>query len=87
MVFPASAMRMQPLTGTQGPRQSSGAGPDSGPTDGTFDLCRNRSQKERIIAMQCVPRAEAPEDLVSASEASSLVTGQSINLDGGVTGS
>src|SRR5512139_249398 len=50
------------------------------------------AQKERIIAMQCVPRAEIPEDLVGAvlflaSEASSFVTGQSINLDGGVTGS
>src|SRR5262249_17312829 len=49
-------------------------------------------QKERIIGMQCIPRAEAPEDLVGAvlflaSEASSFVTGQSINLDGGVTGS
>src|SRR4029434_10386609 len=49
-------------------------------------------QKERIISMQCVPRAETPEDLVCAvlflaSEASSFVTGQSINLDGGVTGS
>jgi NAD(P)-dependent dehydrogenase (short-subunit alcohol dehydrogenase family) len=47
-------------------------------------------QKERIIAMQCVPRAETPEDLVGAalflaSEASVFVTGQSINLDGGVT--
>src|SRR5262249_43355528 len=50
------------------------------------------TQKERIIAMQCVPRAEVPEDLVGAvlflaSEASSFVTGQSINIDGGVTGS
>jgi 3-oxoacyl-[acyl-carrier protein] reductase len=50
------------------------------------------AQKERIISMQCVPRAEVPEDLVGAalflaSEASSFVTGQSINLDGGVTGS
>ena len=49
-------------------------------------------QKERIIAMQCVPRAEVPQDLVGAalflaSEASAFVTGQSINLDGGVTGS
>jgi NAD(P)-dependent dehydrogenase (short-subunit alcohol dehydrogenase family) len=49
-------------------------------------------QKERIIAMQCLPRGETPEDLVGAvlflaSEASSFVTGQSINLDGGVTGS
>ena len=50
------------------------------------------AQKEGIIAMQCVPRAEVPEDLVGAvlflaSEASAFVTGQSINLDGGVTGS
>jgi NAD(P)-dependent dehydrogenase (short-subunit alcohol dehydrogenase family) len=49
-------------------------------------------QKQRIIAMQCVPRAEVPEDLVGAvlflaCEASAFVTGQSINLDGGVTGS
>jgi 3-oxoacyl-[acyl-carrier protein] reductase len=49
-------------------------------------------QKERIIAMQCVPRAEVPEDLVGAvlflaSDASAFITGQSINLDGGVTGS
>ena len=50
------------------------------------------AEKERIIAMQCVPRAEVPEDLVGAvlslaSEASAFVTSQSINLDGGVTGS
>ena len=50
------------------------------------------AQKERIIASQCIPRAEVPEDLVGAalflaSEASAFVTGQSINLDGGVTGS
>jgi 3-oxoacyl-[acyl-carrier protein] reductase len=49
-------------------------------------------QKERIVAMQCIPRPERPEDLVGAalflaSEASAFVTGQSINLDGGVTGS
>lgn len=49
-------------------------------------------QKERIIAMQCVPRAEVPEDLVGAvmflaSEGSAFVTGQNINLDGGVTAS
>ncbi len=50
------------------------------------------AQKERIIAMQCIPRAETPDDLVGAalflaSDASGFVTGQSINLDGGVTGS
>jgi 3-oxoacyl-[acyl-carrier protein] reductase len=47
-------------------------------------------QKERIVAMQCIPRAETPQDLVGAalflaSEASGFITGQSINLDGGVT--
>jgi NAD(P)-dependent dehydrogenase (short-subunit alcohol dehydrogenase family) len=49
-------------------------------------------QRERIVAMQCIPRQEVPEDLVGAvlflaSDASAFVTGQSINLDGGVTGS
>jgi 3-oxoacyl-[acyl-carrier protein] reductase len=49
-------------------------------------------QKERIVAMQCIPRPEVPEDLVGAalflaSDAAGFVTGQSINLDGGVTGS
>ena len=47
-------------------------------------------QKQKIIAMQCIPRAETPDDLVGAalflaSDASGFVTGQSINLDGGVT--
>jgi NAD(P)-dependent dehydrogenase (short-subunit alcohol dehydrogenase family) len=47
-------------------------------------------QKERIIAMQCVPRAERPEDLVGtvlflASDASSFLTGQAITVDGGAT--
>ncbi len=47
-------------------------------------------QKARIIAMQCVPRAEVPEDLVGAalflaSEGSAFVTGQVINADGGAT--
>jgi len=45
-------------------------------------------QKELIIAMQCVPRAETPKDLVGtalflASEASAFITGQIINADGG----
>lgn len=49
-------------------------------------------QKERIVSMQCIPRPETPQDLVGAalflaSEASAFVTGQSINLDGGVTSS
>ncbi len=49
-------------------------------------------QKEGIVAMQCVPRPQVPEDLVGAvlflaSDASRFVNGQSINLDGGVTGS
>jgi 3-oxoacyl-[acyl-carrier protein] reductase len=48
-------------------------------------------QKQRIVAMQCIPRPEVPEDLVGAalflaSDASAFVTGQSLNLDGGVTG-
>jgi NAD(P)-dependent dehydrogenase (short-subunit alcohol dehydrogenase family) len=47
-------------------------------------------QKERIIAMQCIPRAETPDDLVGtalflASEASAFITGQVINADGGAT--
>jgi NAD(P)-dependent dehydrogenase (short-subunit alcohol dehydrogenase family) len=47
-------------------------------------------QKERIIAMQCIPRAEAPEDLVGtvlflASDASGFLTGQAITVDGGAT--
>ena len=50
------------------------------------------AQKEKIIAMQCIQRAETPADLVGtmlflASDASEFLTGQSINLDGGVTGS
>ncbi len=49
-------------------------------------------QKQRIIAMQCIMRPETPADLVGAalflaSDAAAFVTGQSLNLDGGVTGS
>ena len=48
------------------------------------------TQKERIIAQQCIARAETPDDLVGtvlflASEASAFVTGQAINVDGGAT--
>ena len=48
------------------------------------------AQKEKIVAMQCVPRAETPDDLVGtalflASEASAFITGQTINVDGGAT--
>jgi NAD(P)-dependent dehydrogenase (short-subunit alcohol dehydrogenase family) len=47
-------------------------------------------QKKRIVAMQCIPRAETPEDLVGtalflASGASAFITGQIINADGGAT--
>ena len=46
--------------------------------------------KERVIAMQCVPRAQTPEDLVGtvlflASEGSAFIAGQTINADGGAT--
>ncbi|HZP78248.1 MAG TPA: 3-oxoacyl-ACP reductase family protein [Pseudolabrys sp.] len=47
-------------------------------------------QKQRIIGMQCIPRAETPEDLVGtvlflSADASAFITGQTINLDGGAT--
>ena len=50
------------------------------------------AQKDKIVAMQCIQRAETPRDLIGtmlflASDASEFLTGQSINLDGGVTGS
>jgi NAD(P)-dependent dehydrogenase (short-subunit alcohol dehydrogenase family) len=47
-------------------------------------------QKARIIAMQCIPRPEGPEDLVGtalflASDAASFLTGQALTVDGGAT--
>ncbi|HKA82066.1 MAG TPA: 3-oxoacyl-ACP reductase family protein [Xanthobacteraceae bacterium] len=47
-------------------------------------------QKQRIVAQQCIPRPEVPEDLVGtvlflASEASAFVTGQALTVDGGCT--
>jgi NAD(P)-dependent dehydrogenase (short-subunit alcohol dehydrogenase family) len=47
-------------------------------------------QKERIIAMQCIPRPEGPQDLVGtalflASDAASFLTGQALTVDGGAT--
>jgi 3-oxoacyl-[acyl-carrier protein] reductase len=47
-------------------------------------------QKERIIALQCIPRPEGPDDLVGtalflASDAASFLTGQALTVDGGAT--
>lgn len=47
-------------------------------------------QKERITASQCIPRPEAPEDLVGtalflASDAAAFLTGQALTVDGGAT--
>lgn len=47
-------------------------------------------QKQRIVAMQCIPRPETPDDLTGtalflASDHAAFITGQSINLDGGAT--
>jgi len=48
------------------------------------------AQKEWIIAAQCIPRAEVPEDLVGtllflASNGSGFLTGQAITVDGGAS--
>jgi 3-oxoacyl-[acyl-carrier protein] reductase len=47
-------------------------------------------QKQRIVAMQCIPRPETPDDLVGtilflASDAAAFLTGQAITVDGGAT--
>jgi NAD(P)-dependent dehydrogenase (short-subunit alcohol dehydrogenase family) len=47
-------------------------------------------QKERIIALQCIPRPEGADDLVGtalflASDAASFLTGQALTVDGGAT--
>jgi NAD(P)-dependent dehydrogenase (short-subunit alcohol dehydrogenase family) len=48
------------------------------------------TQKENIIAMQSIPRPQAPEDLLGvvlflASDASAFMTGQELTVDGGAT--
>lgn len=47
-------------------------------------------QKLRIVAQQCIPRAETPDDLVGtvlflSSDASAFLTGQCLTVDGGAT--
>lgn len=48
------------------------------------------AQKERIVASQCIPRPENPDDLTGtalflASDQSAFLTGQSVTVDGGCT--
>jgi 3-oxoacyl-[acyl-carrier protein] reductase len=47
-------------------------------------------QKVRIIAQQCIPRAETPDDLAGtalflASDSAAFLTGQCLTVDGGAT--
>ena len=47
-------------------------------------------QKVRIVAQQCIPRAETPDDLVGtvlflSSDSSAFLTGQCLTVDGGAT--
>jgi NAD(P)-dependent dehydrogenase (short-subunit alcohol dehydrogenase family) len=57
---------------------------------GTEGITVKPEQKARIVAQQCIPRPEVPEDLAGtllflASDASAFVTGQALTVDGGCT--